>query len=250
VAINKMDLVGWSEERFLEIRDVFEQFLPRLDIKDVKFIPISALHGDNLVEPSKHTPWYQGPTLLGHLETVHIASDYNLNGFRFPIQWVNRPNNPTDRRLHDFRGFSGQIAGGVVRSGEEVIALPNFIKTTVKEIWTYDGSREEAFCPQSITVALKDKLDISRGDMLVGLEGLPGMTTERQGLICWMHPRSLQRAKKYFMKQTTQTAQPLVTNLDSRINIHTFEPEPEPAELAMNDIGQIKLRTSKPIIFD
>src|SRR6185295_7405547 len=115
VAVNKMDLVGWSEERFNEIRAEFEEFLPRLDIKDVKFIPISALQGDNVVDPSVNTPWYPGPTLLHHLETVHIASDWNLNGFRLPVQWVNRPNNPTDPKLHDFRGFSGQIAGGIVR---------------------------------------------------------------------------------------------------------------------------------------
>ena len=115
-----MDLVGWSEQRFLEIRAQFEEFLPRLDIKDVKFIPLSALNGDNVVDPSPHTPWYSGPTLLGHLESVHIASDWNLQGFRFPVQWVNRPNNPTDPKLHDFRGVSGQIAGGIVRAGQKV----------------------------------------------------------------------------------------------------------------------------------
>src|SRR6218665_561815 len=119
VAVNKMDLVDWSEARFNEIREQFEEFLPRLDIKDVKFIPMSALNGDNVVTPSPHTPWYAGPTLLGHLETVHIASDWNLTGFRLPVQWVNRPNNPTDARLHDFRGFSGQIAGGIVRQGQK-----------------------------------------------------------------------------------------------------------------------------------
>src|SRR5881394_605877 len=123
VAINKMDLVGWSEQRFLEIRAQFEEFLPRLDIKDVKFVPISALNGDNVVDPSPHTPWYVGPTLLGHLETVSIASDWNLNGFRLPVQWVNRPNNPRDETLHDFRGLSGQIAGGIVRTGQKVMAL-------------------------------------------------------------------------------------------------------------------------------
>src|SRR5687767_6660404 len=139
VAVNKMDLVGWSEARFTEIRDQFEEFLPRLDIKDVKFIPISALVGDNVVEPSKHMPWYDGPTLLGHLESVHIASDWNLNGFRLPVQWVNRPNNPRDPNLHDFRGFSGQIAGGIVRVGQKVVALPGGITSTVKEIWTNDG---------------------------------------------------------------------------------------------------------------
>src|SRR5689334_15187049 len=136
VAVNKMDLVDWSEDRFWGIRDQFEEFLPRLGIKDVKFIPLSALHGDNVVELSKRMSWYQGPTLLGHLQSVHIASDWNLNGFRLPVQWVNRPKNPTDPTLHDFRGFSGQISGGIVRQGQQVLVLPSGIRSTVKEIWT------------------------------------------------------------------------------------------------------------------
>src|SRR5438034_3775016 len=151
IAVNKMDLVDWSEERFLEIRDEIEDFLPRLDIfKDVKFIPISALNGDNVVERSKHTPWYEGPTLLGHLETVHIASDWNLSAFRLPVQWVNRPNNPRDPALHDFRGLSGQIAGGIVKVGQKVMVLPSGTKSTVKEIWTDDGSPQQAFCPRAV----------------------------------------------------------------------------------------------------
>ena len=144
VAINKMDLVGYSEERFMEIRDQFEEFLPRLDMKDVKFIPLSALAGDNVVEPSSKTPWFTGPTLLGHLESVHIGSDWNLNGFRLPVQWVNRPNNPTDPRLHDFRGFSGQIAGGIVKAGQKIMVLPSGLISRVKEIWTYDAPLAEA----------------------------------------------------------------------------------------------------------
>src|SRR3954463_6254411 len=139
VAVNKMDLVDWSEERFLEIRAQFEEFLPRFEIKDVKFIPLSALNGDNVVDPSDKTPWYYGPTLLRHLETVHIASDWNLQGFRFPVQWVNRPHDPTHPELHDFRGYSGQIAGGIVRVGQKVLALPAGMVTTVRQIWTHDG---------------------------------------------------------------------------------------------------------------
>ena len=249
VAVNKMDLVDWSEERFWEIRDQFEEFLPRLDIKDVKFIPLSALHGDNVVELSKKMSWYQGPTLLGHLESVHIASDWNLNGFRLPIQWVNRPKNPTDPHLHDFRGFSGQIAGGIVRQGQEIMVLPSGIKSTVKEIWTYDGPRKEAFCPQSITLLLENDIDVSRGDMIVGLDALPGMSDELTARICWMHPRPLQTGRKLLLKHTSHTVQALVT-LDSHININTFDPEPEPRELPMNGIAQIKLKTAKPIIFD
>jgi bifunctional enzyme CysN/CysC/sulfate adenylyltransferase subunit 1 len=251
IAINKMDLVGWSEERFQEIRDVIEDFLPKLDVfRDVKFIPISALNGDNVVELSKHTPWYPGPTLLAHLETVHIASDWNLNSFRFPVQWVNRPNNPSDPRLHDFRGVSGQIASGIVRRGQEVVVLPAGLKTTVKDIWTFDGSLPEAFCPQSLTICLADDIDISRGDMIVGVENLPGMSADLHARICWMHARPLQSGKKYFLKHAAQTVQAIVTQLESRINMSAFETEPNPPALAMNDIGVIRLKTAKPIIFD
>jgi bifunctional enzyme CysN/CysC/sulfate adenylyltransferase subunit 1 len=250
VAVNKMDLVNWSEDRFLEIRAEFEKFLPRLDIKDVKFVPISALNGDNVVTPSINTPWYQGPTLLGHLETVHIASDWNLNGFRLPVQWVNRPNNPTHPELHDFRGFSGQIAGGIVRVGQKVLVMPSGLRSTVSEIWTYNGKLQEAFCPQSVTLVLKDDVDTARGDMLIGLENLPGLGTELRARVCWMHPRPLQGGKKYFLKHTSNTVQAVVWSIENRINIQTFEPQSEPGELAMNDIGEIRIRASKPLIYD
>jgi len=251
IAVNKMDLVDWSEDRYWEIRDEFEAFIPKLDVfRDVKFIPISALEGDNVVEPSKRTPWFEGPTLLAHLETVHIASDWNLNALRFPVQWVNRPNNPTDPKLHDFRGLSGQLASGIIRKGQQVVVLPIGIKTTVKDIWTYDGSVEEAFCPQSVTLCLEHDIDVSRGDMIVGLENLPGRSAELQAHVCWMHQRKLQAGKKYFLKHTTQTVQAVVTQLDSRINMGTFEPEPAPAALAANDVGIIRLKTAKPIVYD
>ena len=250
VAVNKMDLVGWSEARFQEIRAQFEEFLPRLDIKDVKFIPMSALNGDNVVDASVHTPWYGGPTLLNHLETVHIASDWNLNGFRLPVQWVNRPNNPTDQTLHDFRGFSGQIAGGIVRTGQKIIAFPAGIVTTVKQIWTYDGPVQEAFCPQSVTLVLEHDIDISRGSMLVGLDHLPGSTTELQAEVCWMHARALQPGRKYFLKHTTHTVQVVVTEIVNKLNLDTLEAELAPAELGVNDIGEIRLRAAKPLVFD
>src|SRR5688572_31873535 len=250
-AMNKMDLVDWREERFLEIRAEIESFLPRLDIfKDVKFIPISALDGDNVVDPSRKTPWYEGPTLLGHLETVHIASDWNLSAFRLPVQWVNRPNNPRDPKLHDFRGLSGQIAGGIVKVGQKVIALPAGVVTTVKEIYTYDGPVQEAFCPQSVTIVLEHDVDVSRGSMLIGPEHLPGSASELQAEICWMHTRPLQAGKKYFLKHTTHTVQAVVTSLVNKLNMSTLEPEVEPTELAVNDIGEIRLRTAKPLVFD
>ena len=250
-AVNKMDLVDWSEKRFLEIRDGIEDYLPKLDMfKDVKFVPLSALEGDNVVTFSKHTPWYEGPTLLGHLESVHIASDWNLNAFRFPVQWVNRPNNPTDKTLHDFRGLSGQIAGGIVKVEQEVLVLPSGQKSKVKEIWTCDGRLKEAFSPQSVTLVLEDDIDVSRGDMIVGMDLLPGHSADLSARVCWMDKRPLQRGKKYFLKHGTQTVQAMVSNLDSRINIQTYEPEPQPTELAMNDIGEVRLRTAKPLVFD
>jgi len=250
-AVNKMDLVDWSEARFREIREGIESFLPKLDLfKDVKFVPISALEGDNVVIFSDKTPWYEGPTLLGHLESVHIASDWNLNGFRFPVQWVNRPNNPTDKSLHDFRGLSGQIAGGIVKVGQEVLALPSGQKSCVKEIWTYDGSIEEAFCPQSVTILLEDDLDISRGDCLVALDPLPGHDSELSARICWMNARPLTSGKKYLLKHGAQVIQAMVSKLESKIDIETYEPELSPQELKMNDIGEILIRTSKPIAYD
>ncbi|MGC9942795.1 MAG: GTP-binding protein [Verrucomicrobiota bacterium] len=251
IAINKMDLVEWKQQRFQEIRDEIEAFLPKLDVfRDVKFIPISALNGDNVVDASSKTPWYEGPTLLAHLETVHIASDWNLTSFRFPVQWVNRPNDPTDKKLHDFRGLSGQIASGIVRKGQQVAVLPGSIKTTVKDIWTYDGSVDEAFCPQSVTICLEHDIDISRGDMIVGLEQLPGMESNLRARVCWMNIRPLQANKKYFLKHGTQTVQAVVTQIENRINFSTLEPESAPSALGVNDIGVIRVKTSKPLVFD
>ncbi len=250
VAVNKMDLMGWSEQRFLEIRAQFEEFLPRLDIKDVKFIPLSALNGDNVVEPSPHTPWYVGPTLLGHLESVHIASDWNLNGFRLPVQWVNRPNQPDDPALHDFRGVSGQIAGGIVRRGKKVMVLPAGIMTTVKQIWTYDGAVEEAFCPQSVTVVLEHDIDVSRGSMLIGVEHPPGSGTDLRASVCWMHPRALQPGRKFLLKHTTHLVQAVVTELVSKLDMAQLSTEAVPAALAMNDIGEVRIRTARPLVYD
>ncbi len=250
VAVNKMDLVGWSEARFNEIRAEFEKFLPRLDIKDVKFIPISALQGDNVVTLSDKTPWYSGPSLLGHLETVHIASDWNLQGFRFPVQWVNRPNNPTDEKLHDFRGFSGQIAGGIIRPGQQVMVLPGGLTTKVKEIHTLSGPVDEAFCPQSVTLLLEHDIDISRGQMIIGMEELPGAGTELAAKICWMHPRALMPGRKFLLKHTSLTTQAVVSEITHRIDITTLEPGPAPAGLELNDIGEIRLRTAKPLVYD
>ena len=250
VAVNKMDLVDWSEARFAEIRAEFEGFLPRLGIHDVKFIPLSALNGDNVVERSPHTPWYRGPTLLTHLEELHIGSDWNLQQFRLPVQWVNRPNNPSDATLHDFRGVSGQIAGGVVRVGQKVLVLPAGVTTRVKRIHTFSGDLAEAFCPQSVTLELEHDVDVSRGSMVVATDDLPGGATDLRAHVCWMHPRALQRGRKLLLKHTTHTTPAVVTELVHRLDLNTFEPAPAPAELALNDLGEIRLRTAKPLYYD
>jgi sulfate adenylyltransferase subunit 1 len=251
IAVNKMDLVDWSEERFWEIRDEMEDFIPKLDVlRDVQFIPLSALNGDNVVTPSNKMPWHVGPTLLGHLETVHIASDWNLSALRFPVQWVNRPNNPRDPGLHDFRGLSGQIASGIARKGQTVAVLPVGIKSAVKDIWTYDGPLEQAFCPQSVTLRLEHDIDVSRGDMVVGLDNLPGQSSELHAHVCWMHQSRLQAGKKYFLKHATQTVMAVVTEVESRINMETLEPEAAPTALAVNDVGVVRLKTAKPLVYD
>ena len=250
IAINKMDLVNWSEARFQEIRAEFESFLPRLDIKDVKFIPMSALNGDNVVHPASQAPWYAGPPLLDYLETIHIASDWNLDGFRLPVQWVNRPNNPANPAMHDFRGFSGQVAGGIIRRGQKVIVLPSGMRSEVKEILTVDGSREEAFCPQSNTVVLNDDIDVSRGDTLVGPEALPYVGDELAARLCWMHPRPLVPGQKFLIKQTTRTAQVVVAALENRIQMQTLEAEPNPPKLVLNDIGLVRLVSAAPLVYD
>jgi bifunctional enzyme CysN/CysC/sulfate adenylyltransferase subunit 1 len=184
------------------------------------------------------------------LETVHIASDWTLSGFRLPVQWVNRPENPANPALHDFRGFSGQIAGGVVRVGQPVLHLPSRLQSRVKAIHTAEGPAEEAWRPQSVTIELEDDLDISRGDLLAGLETPPGAATELRAKVCWMHPRPLQPGRKYFLKHTTQTVQAIVTAIESKLDFTDLEPQPNPGELALNDIGELRLRTSRPLHFD
>jgi bifunctional enzyme CysN/CysC/sulfate adenylyltransferase subunit 1 len=187
--------------------------------------------------------------LLYHLETVHIASDWSMTGLRFPVQWVNRPNNPTDHALHDFRGLSGQIASGLVRVGDGVVVLPSGLRSTVKQIWTYDGPLAEAFCPQSVTLVLEHDLDISRGDMIVGLNHFPGVGSEFQARVCWMNQKPLVPGKKYLLKHTTQTVQAIVSGINGRVDVSSYDVQPA-NELALNDIGDIRLRTAKPLVVD
>ncbi len=249
VAINKMDLVGWSESRFREIRAEVEDFLARLGgAREVWFVPLSALDGDNVVEPSAHAPWHAGPTLLAHLESVHVAGDASFPALRLPVQWVNRPRDARDPALHDFRGLAGQLAGGTVRVGQEVLVLPGGQPTRVREIHGADGPCAEASCPESVTVVLADDLDVARGDLLVDPAHPPAVGTELEASVCWMDARPLQPGRPYLLKLGTQTV-PARVAIQRRVNISTFAEE-EASTLAMNDIGRVRVQTAKPVAWD
>jgi sulfate adenylyltransferase subunit 1 len=242
VAVNKMDLVEFRQEVFDAIRRDFEAFADQLEIRDVEFIPISALDGDNVVRPSSRTPWYRGPSLLEHLETVPIASDRNLTNFRFPVQTVIRPN-------LDFRGLAGQVASGVVRRGDAITVLPSGRRSRVKEIVTWEGSREEAFAPMSVTLCLEDELDVSRGDMLVS-ENDPVHAGRRfQTRVVWMSEKPLEAHHPYLLKHTTQMVQARIREVRHRVNIHTLEREPA-EKLELNEIGLVEVETHRPLFFD
>ena len=247
VCVNKMDLVGYSEARYEEIKEQFMAFVPRLDIRDVTFIPISALAGDNVVDPSPHMPWYRGATLLGELESVYIASDVNLKDFRFPVQYVIRPYKD---EFHDFRGFAGQIAGGTVKVGDEVTVLPSRRTSRIKEIYTFEGPIQEAFAPMSVTLRLEDEIDISRGDMIVGMFNQPHVLTEHEANLSWMAETPLQLGRKYAIKHNTNSQRVIVTDLKYKVNIHTLENEAGATTLGLNDIGRVRFKTTKPLVYD
>ena len=241
VAINKMDLVDYSQDRFNQIKTQFAEFADKLDIKDVHFIPISALKGDNVVTISAHMPWYQAGSLLNHLETVHIASDRNLEDFRFPVQIVRRPN-------LDFRGFAGTIASGVVRRGDAVMALPSGKKSRVQSIVTYDGNLEEACCPMAVTLTLEDPIDISRGDMIVHQDNPPHFGQEFYARVVWMNEKPLDPTGGYLIKQTTRTTPAEITLLNG-IDIHTLAEKPLDT-LRLNEVGRCAIATTQPLAFD
>jgi sulfate adenylyltransferase large subunit len=241
VAVNKMDLVGYSEEVFERIRAEFNDYAPRLQAPDIHFIPISALKGDNVVEKSDRMPWFDGASLLHYLETVHIASDRNLTEMRFPVQYVIRPD-------LNFRGYAGQVASGVIKPGDPVMALPSGRTSRVKSIVSYDGELEQAFPPMSVTVCLEDELDISRGDMLVPPSHPTHVTRRIDARVVWMHD-DLELGRSYLLKHTTQTIRATVKAVRYRINIDTLEKEPG-SGLRLNDIGAVVIETHKPLFCD
>lgn len=242
VAVNKMDLVDFSEQRFNEIVSEYREFATRLDMPDQHFVPISALNGDNLLEHSENTPWYEGSTLMHHLENVHIASDRNLIDFRFPVQYVNRPN-------LNFRGFCGTIASGVVKKGDEVMALPSRKKTRVKSIVTFDGELDEAFAPLAVTLTTEDEVDISRGDVIVRPDNMPNSADKFDATVVWMSEDALKPGTEYLIKHGTQLAPGKVTTLRYKIDVNTLHRTPTPT-LGLNEIGRCQLHLSQAIAFD
>jgi sulfate adenylyltransferase large subunit len=246
VCVNKMDLVDYDEEVFYAILEELTDWAARLQIPDITFIPISALHGDNVVDRSWRMPWYGGAPLLYHLEHVVIAPDRNLNDVRFPVQWVIRPNNDEH---HDYRGYAGQVAGGVIRPGSEIVVLPSAQQTTVEAIETFDGEVETAFPTMSVVLRLADQLDISRGDMIVEAEEPPAASREFEAMLCWMSERPMTPRGRYAIKHTTRTAKVVVDEIDHRVDVNTLAHEPAD-ELGLNEIGRVHLRTSAPLILD
>ncbi|MBL8754741.1 MAG: sulfate adenylyltransferase subunit CysN [Planctomycetes bacterium] len=242
VAINKMDLVDWSEQRFQEIRADYAEFATRLQVRDIHFIPMSALKGENVVHRGASMPWFQGSPLLDHLETVHVASDRNLVDLRFPVQHVLRPN-------LDFRGFSGTIASGVIRKGDTVAVVPSGKTTKVKAIHTFAGTIDEAFAPMSVTVTLTDEVDCSRGDMLVSPNNAPTLDNAVEAMVVWFNEQPLQPGKQYLIKHTTQQTAAAVTDLRYRINVGTLHREGAD-QLQMNEVGRIRLETARPLAAD
>jgi bifunctional enzyme CysN/CysC len=244
VAVNKMDLVDYDEQVFDGIVADFSAFAAGLDVSDIAFIPMSALHGDNVVERSEAMGWYGGLPLLEHLETVQIAADRNLDELRFPVQYVVRDH------ATDYRGYAGRIASGVVRPGDEVLVLPTGRTTTVEAIDTYDGELAEAVPPQSVTLRLADDLDISRGDLICGPEDRPSLERELTADVCWMADAPLRPRGRYLIKHAAHTVAAIVDELVDRVDVHTLDRDAAPAELALNDIGRVRLRTAKPVAFD
>lgn len=248
LCVNKMDLVDWSEQRFDDVVQDFRDFATRLDIHDLRFMPVSALLGDNVVERSENMGWYHGPTVMELLEEIHVGSDENMIDVRFPVQYVVRPH----RLEHqDFRGYAGTVAGGLMKPGDEVMVLPSGFTTTIKSIDTHDGPLEEASPPMSVIVTLEDDIDISRGDMICRPHNQPHASQDLDAMVCWMDEgSSLRSGAKYAVKHTTRWARAMVKNLRYRLDINTLHRDETATSLALNEIGRVNLRTTMPLFFD
>ena len=246
LAVNKMDMVDYSQERFDAICAEYRQFAAQLGLHDIHCIPLSALNGDMVVERGGSLDWYQGSALLELLETIEIDHDVNTTDFRYPVQWVCRPQTG---EYHDFRGYMGRIESGEISVGDEVTVLPSGRTSKVKEIVTYDGKLQTAYAPQSITVTLTDEIDISRGDMFVKAGAMPQVAKEFGAMLCWLSEAPLDKNRKYLIKHTTRTAKCLFSHLDYRVDVNTLE-QHETATLNMNDIARVALKVQQPLVFD
>ena len=249
VCINKMDLVGYEEEAYGKVLQQFMEFSSRLEnLTELTFIPISALKGDNVVDRSENMDWHKGPPLLYHLENVYVGSDANHIDARFPVQWVIRPHSD---KHHDFRGFAGRVAGGVFKTGDDVVVLPSGFSTKIKKILLADQELQEAFYPQSVTILLEDEIDVSRGDMLVKPNNQPTSSQDLEAQICWFSSsKKLKKGVKCLFRQTTKEVQAIVSEVRYKIDVNTLRKNEEELEFGMNDIGRICLRVSSPIFYD
>jgi bifunctional enzyme CysN/CysC len=251
LAINKMDLVDYSAEVFDRISEEFTAFATKLAIADLTFIPISALHGDNVVQRSSNMPWYDGPSLLHHLEHLHIASDRNLIDVRFPVQYVIRPHQATDPELHDYRGYAGQLVGGVLKPGDEIMHLPSGLTTKVSRIDTPHGPAAEAFAPMSVTMLIENDLDVSRGDMFCRPHNRPSVSQDIEAMVCWMtDARTLTPQSRLLVKHTTRTVKAIVRDLQYRLNVNTLHRDESAGELSLNEIGRVTMRLTQPVFCD
>jgi bifunctional enzyme CysN/CysC len=252
ICINKMDLVDFSQQRFQEIREEFRVFAMKLEVSDLTFIPMSALSGDNVVQRSQAMPWYEGSSLLHHLEELHVSSDRNLIDVRFPVQYVIRPHQSSHAKLHDFRGYGGTLAGGVMRPYDEVTVLPSGFTTHISKVWA-PGGRElnEAFAGQALTVELQDDIDIARGDMICRPHNRPHVGQDIDAMVCWLASAStLTAGARYTIQHTTRSTRAIVRELDYRLDVNTLHRDETGESLSLNEIGRIRLRTQQPLLFD
>jgi bifunctional enzyme CysN/CysC len=247
LCVNKMDLVGFSQEVFDAIHEEFTAFATKLHVPDLTVIPVSALQGDNVVTRSANMPWYEGPSLLHHLENLHVASDRNLIDVRFPVQYVIRPQSDA---WHDYRGYAGQVAGGVLKPGDDVMVLPSGLTSKIAAIETIDGPVDEAYSPMSVTVRLADNLDVSRGDLICRPNNAPKVTQDVEAMVCWMTDKPLRPGAKLAIKHTTRSARAVVRELRYRLDVNTLHRDEDATELRLNDIGRVRLRTTQPLFAD
>jgi sulfate adenylyltransferase subunit 1 len=247
VCINKMDLVDYSEEVYNKIKAQYEEFSSKLNVPDIRYIPISALNGDNVVNKSEHMPWFEGAPLLYTLETVHVGNDLNYVDSRFPVQYVVRPHSDEH---HDYRGYAGRVAGGVFKPGDEVMVLPSGFTSRVKSIDTYDGPLEEAYAPMSVTMTLEDDIDISRGDMIVKPENQAKVGQDIELMLCWMNEKKLVPRGKYRIRHTTRDARCIVKDVRYKVDVNTLHRVEDDKTLGLNDIGRVLIRTTVPLMHD